>query len=176
MFEKTAKVAANPSPQILFLELCLKLLKVGGRMGIVVPESMLSSSSGGYVIQYLMDNSNVDAVIGMPENLFKTSGKGGTHTKTCLVIATKKDKNIADNSLFMAEAKWCGHDSRGNTIPHDDLPIILENYLKKETSYDNKAYLGYKLKQSDIKDFVFRQRNTDQGIKSFVNNANSLFY
>ena len=29
----------------------------------------------------------------------------------------------------MAEAKWCGHDSRGREIPNDDLPEITENYL-----------------------------------------------
>lgn len=158
LFEKTDKIAANPSPQILFLELCLKLLKVGGRMGIVVPESMLSSSSGGYVIQYLLEHSDLNAVIGMPENLFKTSGKGGTHTKTCLVIATKRSGKVSDSSLFMAEAKWCGHDSRGNTIPHNDLPIILANYLKGDSNYDTDAHLGYHLKQSDIKDFVLAPR------------------
>ena len=158
IFEKTDKIAANPSPQILFLELCLKLLKDGGRMGIVVPESMLSSSSGGYVIQFLLKHSDLNAVIGMPENLFKTSGKGGTHTKTCLVIATKRNKKTSDSSLFMAEAKWCGHDSRGNTIPHNDLPVILENYLNKNINLGADAYLGYKLKQSDIKDFILAPR------------------
>ncbi|MEZ8288904.1 N-6 DNA methylase [Vibrio sp. 10N.237.312.B06] len=157
-YERTDKIAANPSPQILFLELCLKLLKVGGRMGIVVPESMLSSSSGGHVIQYLLQYSDLNAVIGMPENLFKTSGKGGTHTKTCLVIATKKENDINDRSLFMAEAKWCGHDSRGNQIPHNDLPRILNNYLKNDLATDPQAHLGHYLKQSDIKDLVLAPR------------------
>lgn len=29
----------------------------------------------------------------------------------------------------MAEAKWCGHDSRGREIPKDDLPDILDTYF-----------------------------------------------
>jgi len=149
-FVKTDKVAANPTPQILFLELCLKLLKPGGRMGIVIPESMLSSSSGGYVVQYLIEHSNLNAVIGMPENLFKTSGKGGTHTKTCLVLATKKMPRNTNSTIFMAEAKWCGHDSRGNSIPHNDLPIILKNYIKGSRCSKSAAHLGYHLKQSEI--------------------------
>ncbi|MDG4870005.1 hypothetical protein P8631_18615, partial [Guyparkeria sp. 1SP6A2] len=57
-------------------------------------------------------------VIGMPENLFKTSGKGGTHTKTALLMLTKKE-NVdieSKNNIFFAEAKWCGNDSRGKQI------------------------------------------------------------
>jgi len=158
-FVKTEKISTNPSPQILFLELCLKLLKPGGRMGIVVPESMLSSSSGGYVVQYMLHHSNLNAVIGMPENLFKTSGKGGTHTKTCLLIVTKKKKtDKSDTTIFMAEAKWCGHDSRGNTIPHNDLPLILENYLKGTNRKKSEAYYGYYLNQSKINDFILAPR------------------
>lgn len=157
-FVKTDKVAANPSPQILFLELCIKLLKVGGRLGIVVPESMLSSSSGGHVVQYLMENTEIDAVIGMPENLFKTSGKGGTHTKTCLVVATKRAKPRSDAKIFMAEARWCGHDSRGNTIPHNDLPIIVENFLSKKECSGLESHLGYFIKQSVVINNVLAPR------------------
>lgn len=157
-FVKSDKISINPSPQILFLELCLRLLKPGGRMGIVVPESMLSSSSGGYVVQYLLEHSNLNAVIGMPENLFKTSGKGGTHTKTCLVIATKKTRTDNDSTVFMAEAKWCGHDSRGNEIPHNDLPITLSNYQNGKSGKKNEVHLGYQFKQSDIKDNILAPR------------------
>jgi len=157
-FVQTDKIAVNPTPQILFLELCLKLLKPGGRMGIVIPESMLSSSAGGYVVQYLLENSYLNAVIGMPENLFKTSGKGGTHTKTCLVLATKKTTSKNDSVFFMAEAKWCGHDSRGNSIPHNDLPITLENYLNEKKPNKGEAHLGYRLKQNEIKSFVLAPR------------------
>ena len=65
----------NPSPQILFLEVCLNLLKEGGRLGIVVPESMISNGGTSYVVNYLLNTAQINAVIGMPENLFKTSAK-----------------------------------------------------------------------------------------------------
>jgi len=127
-------------------------------MGIVVPESMLSSSSGGFVVQYLLDKTNLKAVIGMPENLFKTSGKGGTHTKTCLLIATKKEKKSKNSSIFMAEAKWCGHDSRGNTIPHNDLPLTLDNFKKRDKLELGLDNLGYNIKIEDVKNFVLAPR------------------
>lgn len=122
-------VQKNVPPQVLFVERCLSLLKPGGRLGMVVPESLLSNKSYRHVVEYLMAKADLHAIIGMPDALFKTSGKGGTHTKTCLVIATKRGKGVeATPTVFMAEAKWCGQDSRARVIPHNDLPEIINNF------------------------------------------------
>jgi type I restriction enzyme M protein len=128
------KVQSNVPPQVLFVERCLSLLKPGGRLGIVLPESILSNKSYRNVVQYLLRNTDIHAVMGMPEALFKTSGKGGTHTKTCLLVATKNGSKQKNNrsTVFMAEAKWCGQDSRARNIPHNDLPIIADNLLRYE--------------------------------------------
>ena len=133
---KTNKFVPNPSPQVLFIEICIKLLKEGGRLGVVVPESMLSNSSTGHVVNYLMTHLQINAVIGMPENLFKTSGKGGTHTKTCLLIATKVQKKESVKTFFMAEAQWCGNDSRGKATLKNDLPDILSKYRAWQKNQD----------------------------------------
>src|SRR5690606_18329944 len=113
LFGPTERVLAKVPPQVLFVERCLSLLKVGGRLGMVLPESILSNKSYRHVVEYLTTHADVHAVIGMPEALFKTSGKGGTHTKTCLIIATKRETAKAGQTspIFMAEAKWCGQDS-----------------------------------------------------------------
>lgn len=153
---KTDSLQANTPPQILFLEICIKLLKDNGRMGIVVPESLISNTAG-YVVQYLLDNLHVDAVCGMPENLFKTSGSGGTHTKTCLLIAHKREKS--NQKIFMAEASWCGHDSRGNLIPHNDLPEILNNYLNPENN--SQSGLGHYIDYSLINNNILAPRYYD---------------
>lgn len=151
----------NTPPQILFIELCIKLLKAGGRLGIVVPESMISNSSTSFVVQYIRDHLQINAVCGMPEALFKTSGKGGTHTKTCLLIATKMaNSRSTKKPIFMAEAKWCGHDSRGNKIPHDDLPETLDNF-KKGSRYKGSSHLGYLIKNSTINDNILAPRYYD---------------
>lgn len=126
-YEKTSALATNAPPQILFLERCLRLLREGGRLGIVLPESVLSNVRHRYVVQYLLDRVTPEAVLGMPEALFKTSGKGGTHTKVCLVVMRKVRVRGAE-PVFMAEAKWCGHDSRGRAIDKDELPGIIERY------------------------------------------------
>ena len=89
----------------------------------------------------------------MPEDFFKTSGKGGTHTKACLLtfIRTKPARNEKVHHIFMAEAKWCGHDSRGRKINRDDLPLIFDNYLRlQDGSLDKQSHLGYKVASSQL--------------------------
>jgi type I restriction enzyme M protein len=121
-------LSASTPPQILFVEQCLKLLKPGGTLGAILPESLISTKSYGFVVQYMHSQADLTAVVGMPESLFKTSGKGGTHTKTVAVVLRKKPSPARHSTVFFAEAKWCGHDSRGRPVPLNDIPTIAANF------------------------------------------------
>jgi type I restriction enzyme M protein len=127
-FVSTGSADSSTPPQVLFLELCLKLLKPNGILGAILPESLVSAKSYGYVVQYLRDKAEIISVVGMPEALFKTSGKGGTHTKTVAMVAQKKPTKSKVATVFFAEAKWCGHDSRGREVPLNDVPKIETNF------------------------------------------------
>jgi len=160
-YEPTAEVQNNAAPQVLFVERCLDLLGDGGRLGIVLPESMLCNPSHRYVMQYLMEAARIVAVVGMPESLFKISGKGGTHTKVCLLVATKS-KSEQPYDIFMAEAKWCGHDSRGKEIPNDDLPEIANRFLKFEArKLKEISHLGFTVRSSKLRNLVLAPRYYD---------------
>jgi type I restriction enzyme M protein len=137
--EKTIVLHEDQAPQILFLERCLQLLKKGGRLGIVLPESMLGNPSYAPLLTWLLKRATIKGIVTLPEALFKTSGKGGTHTKVCALFLEKGvPPSGQDASVFMADAKWCGHDSRGNPtirkdesgeeILLDDVPIIADKY------------------------------------------------
>ncbi|WP_435586352.1 restriction endonuclease subunit M [Micromonospora aurantiaca (nom. illeg.)] len=137
--EITSKLHDKQPPQVIFLERCLQLLKPGGRLGIVLPESIFGMPTHEYVVEHLRTRAKVRGVIAMPEELFKTSGKGGTHAKVCVVLI--ENTPPADDEtwpVFMADAKWCGHDSRanptirkdedGNEVLLDDVPLIAERF------------------------------------------------
>ena len=106
-FTRTSSLQEDQVPQLLFLERCIQLLREGGRLGIVLPESVLGNPSYEYVIAYLLEHVTLIAIVTMPESLFKTSGKGGTHTKVCTLLMEKRPPTTA-YPIFMAEAKWCG--------------------------------------------------------------------
>lgn len=131
VMQKSNTLHDDQPPQILFLERCLQLLKPGGRMGIVLPESIFGMPTYNYVVTYLRQKTKIFAIVAMPEDLFKTSGKGGTHAKVCAVFV--ENTPVApgeDYDIFMAEAKWCGHDSRGNPtirINEQGEPVLLDD-------------------------------------------------
>lgn len=137
-------------------------------IGIVVPESMISNKKYSYVVEYILRACYIRAIIGMPDELFKISGKGGTHTKTCLLVLEKKKKeDDKDYNIFMAEAKWCGHDSRGREIPKDDIPYILRTYFKFKNSEGFKnSNLGFLINRSQITNNVLAPRSYVFGIQN----------
>jgi len=140
-----ANGATNTSTpvQVLFVERCLNLLKPGGFLGVILPESIVSSKSHAYVVQYVQSKAELISVVGMPEALFKTSGKGGTHTKTVAAVFQKKPVKSKRAAVFFAEAKWCGHDSRGRSVPLNDVPKIAANFAEfRQTGQGNHGHLG----------------------------------
>lgn len=159
-FTKTDTISKNTAPQILFVERALSLVKEGGKIGIVLPESMISNTNTRYVVNFILNHATPIAVIGMPEDLFKISGKGGTHTKVCLLVIRKeKRKENESPEIFMAEAKRCGHDSRGKKIPLNDIPEIIEKYKKyKKDNLINHECLGFTIKLKDIRNYVLAPR------------------
>ena len=134
---------ASSPPQVLFLELCLNLLKPNGLLGAILPESLVSTKSYGFVVQWLHTKAELVSVVGMPEALFKTSGKGGTHTKTVAVLLQRKPAKSKRSTVFFADARWCGHDSRGRTVPLNDVPAITANFANfKKTGSVGHSHLG----------------------------------
>lgn len=163
VWSKGTDLSKQTSPQILFVERCVQLVKPGGRLGMVVPESLLTSTTAAYVVQWLMQRVEIEAVVGMPEALFKTSGKGGTHTKTCLLVARRTtDDGTAKrgHKIFMAEAKWCGHDSRGKQIPRNDLPEIQSRFQRR-AGLKEESHLGYSLPLARVESCVLSPRYYD---------------
>lgn len=161
---KTFTLHDDQPPQLLFLERCLQFLKKGGRLGIILPESVLGNPSYEHVVAYLLERVILLGVITMPESLFKTSGKGGTHTKVCTLLIENK-RPTQPYQIFMAEAKWCGHDSRGNPtvrrLPSgedvllDDIPKILDRFRQFAASKRMTGdHLGFLLPSDVVKNRI----------------------
>jgi type I restriction enzyme M protein len=162
--ERLTEIEDEQSPHILFLERCLQLLRPGGRLGIVMPESILGNPSYQYLISFLTSRTTIRAVVTMPEALFKTSGKGGTHTKVgILVLENSHSKTPQD--IFMSNVKWCGHDSRGNPTYRkekdgsrtlvDEVPLVADR-LRQATKQARRRgdHLGFTMSAADVKNNI----------------------
>ena len=105
----TTKLHDKQPPQLLFIERCLQLLKPGGRMGIVLPESILGMPTYTHIVQFLRERVRIVGVVSMPDELFQPH----THAKTAVLFIHNSPPRD-DDKTFMSVVEWCGHDSRGN--------------------------------------------------------------
>lgn len=124
---ETDRIDESRTPDILFIERCLDLLRPGGRMAIVLPDGILGNNGLEYVRQYILNEADIVAIIDCPVESFLPS----TDTKTSLLILKKK--KCAEQSqtfeTFMAIARTCGHDRRGKEIYKRNEcgePLILD--------------------------------------------------
>ena len=108
-FIKTSKLKANVSPQILFIERCMQLLKTGGKLGIVLPETFFHAPKLHYILEYFK-NHNVMWVIDLPHNTFRPS----CNAKCCVLIIQKDTKQ--QDEINMGVAVEMGHDHNGKPI------------------------------------------------------------
>ncbi len=72
--------------EILFIERCLRLLKPGGRLGVVLPESIFNNPSLDNVRRYCEDRARLMAVVSLPPDTFKASGA----TVKCSLLFLRK--------------------------------------------------------------------------------------
>lgn len=94
------KPEAKVERDVLFIERCLRLLKPGGRMAIVLPQGKFNNSTLAYIREWILRRARVLAVVGLHHNTFKPH----TGTKTSILFLQKytdaelaKTQNIEDN-------------------------------------------------------------------------------
>lgn len=124
-----SKGKKNQKTEILFIERCLDLLKAGtGRMAIVLPDGILTNSSLQYVRNFLMEKSQILAIVSLPQIAFTHFGAG---VKSSLVFVRKKKDNekTGNYPIFMAIAKHIGYDATGRPDTND-LTNIYKEYKK----------------------------------------------
>ena len=143
---------------VLFLDRCLQLLKPGGRLVMVVPDSLLCNANTRYVREYLIGKKDeetgqfhggkaiVKAVVSLPADAFKLAGTGA---KTSILYVQKRRAQKVDadrfvdepqTEVFMAVADTLGYVVKNNQeeyrqggkfIPNDLVPIVGA-YLRGE--------------------------------------------
>lgn len=109
-------VLPGQSPDILFIEQCLKFLKPGGRMAIVLPDGILQNVSNSSVRYWIRSQAQVMGVVSIPQEAFVPYGTG---IKTSLLLL-QKNPAPQKNFCFMARIEKVGYDVKGQTLYQRD--------------------------------------------------------
>ena len=137
-YVKTDKVKDTPI-QELFIERCLNMLRKGGQLAIVLPETYFHAPSKKYIIEYIKKGNNIKAVVDLPHNTFRPHCNAKT-----LLLVLEKGKPQQDKIIF-AVAEEMGHNHQGKPIyrydeeKHTFTNEIWDDTKKIREELDNPA-------------------------------------
>lgn len=108
-----------------------------GRMGVVLPHGVLfRGASEGKIRKEIIEHNLLDAVIGLPANLFF-----GTSIPACILILKK---NRVNNDVLFIDASGDGNFEKGknqNILRYCDIEKIVKTYKNRET-LDKYSYVA----------------------------------
>jgi type I restriction enzyme M protein len=98
-----------------------------GRVGVVVPHGVLfRGGAEGRIRQQLIDENLLDAVIGLPENLFYGTGIPAA------ILIFRRDRSD-DRVLFIDASQDYREGTNQNVLRAEDLQKIMASYRQRET-------------------------------------------
>ena len=118
--------------EALFIERSLDLLKPGGRMAMLLPQSFFNTTANKSIRNFVAAHARILAVVGLHANTFKPN----VSIKTSVLFLQKWNDDpergplcprVEDYPTFLASSEQSGKDSTGNYIylaTHNGSPIV----------------------------------------------------
>lgn len=115
--------------ELLFLELMYNCLSIGGKCSVIVPDGVLFGNSNAHksIRKLLLEKCRLDAVISMPSGVFKPYAGVST-----AVLFFTKGEPTEKVWFYKMEADGFSLDDKRNEIKENDIPDILERFVKRE--------------------------------------------
>ncbi|EAI3337621.1 N-6 DNA methylase [Campylobacter upsaliensis] len=157
----------------LFINRCLDLLKPGGRLGIVLPETILNSNDSQYVRHFVEGRAFIRAVVSLGEATFKSSKASVKTSILFLQKFSEADKEKWENLLTKHEMDL----TKQNAEKISNLKAISSYKAKKgeEVKYDKfdkaKAKKDLSTLEKQIKTQAWQRAKEDFDYPIFLAHA-----
>ncbi len=128
-------VAPKSAADFAFLLHGFHYLSGSGTMAIILPHGVLfRGGAEASIRQKLITDDNIDCIIGLPANLFYSTG-----IPVCIIVLKKCRKS--DDVLFINAAEYYDKDKKQNTLSpkHIDKIVDTYRYRKEEDRYSRKV-------------------------------------
>lgn len=134
------RLAPKGTADFAFVQHMIHQLADNGTMACVLPHGVLfRGGAEGHIREYLIKEKNyLDAVIGLPSNIFY-----GTGIPTCILVLKKKRENKND-VLFIDASQHFEKVKTQNVLRTEDITKIIDTYKKRnaEDKYSHVAPLS----------------------------------
>lgn len=146
-FSQYGKLAPSSKADFAFVQHMVHQLADNGTMAVVLPHGVLfRGAAEGHIRRYLIEDKNyLDAVIGLPANIFY-----GTSIPTCILVL-KKCRETPDDILFIDASQGYEKAKNQNYLRDEDINRIVETYRKRtqQPKYSHAATLQ-EIKDNDF--------------------------
>ena len=128
-FSAYGKLAPKTKADFAFVQHMVHHLDSDATMACVLPHGVLfRGAAEGHIRKYLIEDCNyLDAVIGLPANIFY-----GTGIPTCILVLKKQRKN-PDDILFIDASQHFEKVGNQNQLRPEDIERIVSTYRKRES-------------------------------------------
>ncbi|MEO7098762.1 MAG: type I restriction-modification system subunit M [Luteolibacter sp.] len=128
-FSPYGKLAPKTKADFAFVQHMVHHLDHGGTMACVLPHGVLfRGAAEGHIRKYLIEDCNyLDAVIGLPANIFY-----GTGIPTCILVLKKGRKN-PDDILFIDACQCFEKVGNQNYLRPEHIERIVGTFRKRES-------------------------------------------
>lgn len=129
------KVCKTKKTELLFLALMLRMLRVGGRCAVIVPDGVLFGSSTAHkaIRKAIVDDNRLEAVISMPSGVFKPYAG----VSTGILIFTKTGHGGTDKVWFYdMQADGFSLDDKRTEVKENDIPDIIARFHNLDAETD----------------------------------------
>lgn len=141
---KNFGVAPKSAADFAFLLHGFNYLSDSGTMAIILPHGVLfRGGAEANIRQKLINDDNIDCIIGLPSNLFYSTG-----IPVCIIVLKKCRKS--DDVLFINAAECFQKDKKQNTLLPEHIDKIVETYRTRneEERYSRRVSLK-EIKEND---------------------------
>lgn len=156
-FSQYGKLAPKTKADFAFIQHMIHHLDENGIMACVAPHGVLfRGSSEGHIRKYLIEDGNrIDAIIGLPANMFY-----GTTIPTCILVLKRCRENPED-ILFIDASNDFEKQKNQNFLRPEDIDKIVTTYRNRTVipKYSNIATLAV-VKENDYNLNIPRYVNT----------------
>jgi type I restriction enzyme M protein len=128
-FSAYGKLAPKTKADFAFVQHMVHHLDSGATMACVLPHGVLfRGAAEGHIRKYLIEDCNyLDAVIGLPPNIFY-----GTGIPTCILVLKKQRENM-DDILFIDASQGFEKEGNQNYLRPEHIERIVSTYRKRES-------------------------------------------
>ena len=120
---------SSTKTELLFVDLISRVLDVGGRAGVIIPDGVLFGSSSAHktLRKNLLEKNELKAVISMPSGVFKPYA--GVSTAVLIFVKGGSTEKVW---FYDMHADGYSLDDKRNPIEQNDIPDIISKFKQKE--------------------------------------------